>query len=490
MFEWGECSGAVLAKMLADRMASVPDIPDTPDGDAEIFAMVRASRRAAGSQAATQARLVATVYERALAEHRAFGLVQRDGRGQSAAGPSHRYDDEVYTRSEIAANLSLELGVTLTAADRMVAFALGLCRRPELWQALATGRIDADQAMAVVDELAHVADPLASDAVVRALVMAPDAPLAALVLVRELRSGRKTVWDLPPAELRRIIRREVARLDPEIARVRAEAARAGRHVRYHQLCDGMAELVLRGPTEVLSAAHRTVEMAARDRLRSAPDGRTIDQLRHDIAADWLTSSGTGLGSGSVSGGPPAMVNVTVGATTLLGLDEAPAMLHGPAGPTEIPADLARELAHRPELATWRRILCDPATGTAVDVSTGYRPAPPIADFVRVRDGYRSRFPVAGAGAATELDHVERFDHADRGRGGQTTAANLATAGLRDHHLKTDRALMVTGDANGPLTYRARTGQVHLSDPFPYLDPYLEPRRAECERPSDGPDPPS
>src|SRR4051794_32846288 len=212
MFEWGECSAAVLAKMLADRMASVPDIPDTPDGDAEIFAMVRASRRAAGSQAATQARLVATLYERALAEHRAFGLVQRDGRGQSAAGPSHRYDDEAYTRSEIAANLSLELGVTLPAAERLVVFALGLCRRPELWQALAIGRIDADQAMAFVDELGHVADPLVGEAVVRSLVTAPDAPQAALTLVRELRNGRKTVWDLPPGELRRIIRREVALL--------------------------------------------------------------------------------------------------------------------------------------------------------------------------------------------------------------------------------------------------------------------------------------
>lgn len=486
---WAECSGAVLAKMLADRMTGLPDIPDDLEGDGELFGIARASRRLRGWAAAVEARAVAVAYRRALAEHRRFGLVRApDGVG-TASGPSHRYDDVAYTRSEIAANLSLEQGITLAVADRQVGFALGLARHPELWRALAVGRIDHDQAAAAIDELDHVRDHEHERRVVRSLVTAPDAPRAARVLVRELRTGRKLVWDLPPGEVRRIIRREVACLDPEVARLRAETAREHRHLRYHQLRDGMAELVLHGPGEQLSAVHRCVDEAARGALSAGADGRSLSQLRHDIAVSWLT--GSRVRGPSVP--PRALINVTVAATTLLGLDQVPAMLHGPAGPTEIPAELARQLAYQPQQATWRRILCDPQTGTAVDVSTAYRPPPRIGRLVAARDGYRSRFPVPGGTTGLELDHVDPFDGHDSRRGGPTTAANLVTAGLRDHHLKTDGALSVRGDANGVLIFRGRAGRDALSEPFLYLDPGAElppDAAADVPKPREaGPDPP-
>ncbi len=95
--------------------------------------------------------------------------------------------------------------------------------------------------------------------------------------------------------------------------------------------------------------------------------------------------------------------------TLLGLDNTPAVLHTPTGDVPIPAELARALAHDPEQATWRRILCDPATGTAIEVSTGYRPAPRIAQFCAVRDGHTTRFPTSAA-RTLELDHIHEYDH--------------------------------------------------------------------------------
>lgn len=126
------------------------------------------------------------------------------------------------------------------------------------------------------------------------------------------------------------------------------------------------------------------------------------------------------------------------------------------------------LAHDPEQATWRRILCDAATGVATDVSRGYRPAPRIAAFVKARDGYRSRFPVA-SGGRVELDHV--VEYRDGGpTGGATTAANLASSALREHHLKTDRGLRVCGDANDVLTFTGRTGRPQFSLPHLYVDP--------------------
>jgi hypothetical protein len=80
------------------------------------------------------------------------------------------------------------------------------------------------------------------------------------------------------------------------------------------------------------------------------------------------------------------VQVTVAATTLLGLDNHPGELAG-YGP--ITAQTARHLAAD---ATWRRILTDPISGTVLDVGrTTYRPPQALADHVRIRDR-TCRFP--------------------------------------------------------------------------------------------------
>ena len=69
-------------------------------------------------------------------------------------------------------------------------------------------------------------------------------------------------------------------------------------------------------------------------------------------------------------------------------------------------DLARELAHAGN-ATWRRLLCDPVSGSAVDVSPRYEPPAPMARLCRVRDGGVSRHPTSGA-RVVELDHIVEY----------------------------------------------------------------------------------
>ena len=97
-------------------------------------------------------------------------------------------------------------------------------------------------------ELEHVPDPELRQDVAAALTTDPQLPDADQVLVRELRGCRKRLWDLPPAQIRAIVRREVAEREPELAaRARSQAEQAARHVRYHALRDGMGELVLHGP---------------------------------------------------------------------------------------------------------------------------------------------------------------------------------------------------------------------------------------------------
>jgi hypothetical protein len=249
--EFAECSGAILAKLVADAMASVPDIPDPVAGDGQLLDLITATSRIDAWSESIRSTLIAMLYQRTLAEHRRFGLVaQADGWG-TAAGASHGFDDVALTRAEIAANLSLELGQSLPVADRAVTMAL----------------------------LDHVPDPEPRQDVAAALTTDPQLPGAEEVLVRELRASRKRLWELPPAEIRAIVRREVAEREPALAAERSRKERADRHLRYHPLRDGMAELVLHGPAEVLTAAHRRVDDEAHAARRAgAPE--TLDQLRH------------------------------------------------------------------------------------------------------------------------------------------------------------------------------------------------------------------
>ncbi|MGC5169007.1 HNH endonuclease, partial [Luteimicrobium sp. DT211] len=80
----------------------------------------------------------------------------------------------------------------------------------------------------------------------------------------------------------------------------------------------------------------------------------------------------------------------------------------------IPADLARRLATGQDV-TWQRIVTDPVTGIAADVSRRtYRPGTVLGDLVRVRDA-TCTFPGCGIPAwRADLDHVEPFDHTRAG----------------------------------------------------------------------------
>lgn len=476
--EWADCSGAVLGVLVAKALAGLEQLPDTVAGDAEAFDLAEATMRVEGWALAGRAKAVAQAYARILAEH------QRSGQARA----SHRYDAEALTRSEVAANLSLELTISLPAADREVRFALALDRHPAIAVALATGRIQASQAKALVAELAAVKERWVQARIVRSLLTDPGDPTAALVLVRELRRPGVRVWALPSAKIRRIVRREAADLDPASIHDRAKAAKDGRHVRYYGGPDNTAELVLHGPADVLAAALAHIDQTAVRVLRSGQIA-TLDQLRFDVAAGWLTDGAAGLhvvyrhGTPETSEAPSprptrqielprrtdVLINVTAPAPTLAGGNQ-PGILHGPDGDTPLPAEVVRELAYEPGHAIWRQVLCDPETGQVRSISHTYRPSQALADLVMARDGYGSRFPTSSARRRIELDHVVEFDHDDPTSGGRTSTGNLAAEGLREHRLKTDRGFVISGDANGCLTYRTRTGRTYDSWPEQYLKP--------------------
>lgn len=166
---------------------------------------------------------------------------------------------------------------------------------------------------------------------------------------------------------------------------------------------------------------------------------------------------------------PVLAVIALSDRTALGLGDEPATYFGPDGQVPLPAALARSIIHDPAMATWLGLYTDPRTGVAVDVSPRYRPPPRQRRFVALRDGLRSRLPSSGA-TRTEIDHVLAYDHANPRSGGQTTPSNLALLGQREHHLKTDGALEVSGDANGALVYRTYLGRTYVSWPEIWQEP--------------------
>ncbi|MFC8731587.1 DUF222 domain-containing protein [Luteimicrobium sp. NPDC057192] len=389
------------------------------------------------------------------------------------------------------------------AAAALVGRAAGLAASPQVADALADGRIDTARADVLVS---YEAVPVA----VR-LRVAPD-----LVGTAE-RPGPAT--GLTPAQLRDRLRRAAIESDPNGATRRAEEAVARRHVWIDPAPDQMAWLTALLPAADAARLWARLDATSRDVVRAAGETRTLAQVRADTLTDLVIHGCTGAriegpaddraqsdrvqsdraesdraasraaasdtaesdtsGAGC-SSAVRTVVNVTVAATTLLGADEAPGHLAG-YGP--ITAPLARALAAGDD-ATWRRILTDPATGAATDVSrTTYRPGVVLGDLVRTRDA-TCTFPGCRVPAARcDLDHVEPFDSSQRITG-QTCAANLHPVCRAHHNAKTHGGWQTRRDEGGGITWSAPSGHDYTAAAHP-TDPAVPPgpttRRASAVR---------
>jgi hypothetical protein len=196
--------------------------------------------------------------------------------------------------------------------------------------------------------------------------------------------------------------------------------------------DATADLWAQLPAEDAAAIETVIDAAAR-RMREAHADRhahTLDWWRAQaLAAPFVAALHTGVLDGETpiqlprSGRRAARLHVTVPASVLLGLSEAPGELrgHGP-----IPAFLARQLAAD---ATWQRVLTDDHGHVSRVDPTLYRPGAVTEATVVARDQL-CRFPGCGAKAQRcQLDHVTPFPH------GPTTPDNLATECQRHHRVK-------------------------------------------------------
>ena len=122
------------------------------------------------------------------------------------------------------------------------------------------------------------------------------------------------------------------------------------------------------------------------------------------------------------------MQVTVAATTLMGLDDQPGELDGYG---TITATMARYIATDPT-ATWRRLFTDDEGRVLHAGTTTYRPPAHMTRTVIARDVH-CMFPGCRKKARhNDLDHIQAFKPGD-----QTTTANLMSLCRRHHRFKHD-----------------------------------------------------
>jgi hypothetical protein len=265
------------------------------------------------------------------------------------------------------------------------------------------------------------------------------------------RAGEQTV-----AAFRRSVLRAVAAVDPREPEERHAHAVADRRVCARPDGDGMGQVWALLPADGLATLMTRLDA---DAARVLPgDTRTMDQRRADALVA-LAAGQSGADPLPMQHGRRPHIQVTVAATTLLGLDDQPGELdrYGP-----IPASIARTLAFD-ATGTWRRLLTDPVTGALLDYGrTTYKPPQDLTDFVIARDG-RCRFPGCSTAARRcDIDHQKPY-----GAGGSTAPPNCECLCERHHQLKHKAGWTVRGDPAGELTWTSPTGHVYRSRPCEY-----------------------
>jgi hypothetical protein len=249
------------------------------------------------------------------------------------------------------------------------------------------------------------------------------------------------------------LRRAVACADPEAAARRAALKSAARRVMRTNLGDGEASLTFQGDVERIQIAHDRIRAAAKQ-IKTAGDGRTLDQITFDIGLDTL--AGKGLENAKVH------VRLTLPATTVLGVDSKPGYL---AGYGWLPAQRALKLAVQKE-AVWQRILTDPLTGHAVDVGRRkYRP--PAA----LRDHLEAIYPTCTGPGCRKPAHLCDLDHVTPFPMGATDQETVRPACRSHHRAKTHGGWRIELSENGlGLTWVTKHGYRFTHEPEPIADP--------------------
>ncbi|MEO8828027.1 HNH endonuclease signature motif containing protein [Lapillicoccus sp.] len=427
----------------------------------------------------------------------ADGSAERsDGRSESvlARAGEIALDVRAETESATVDEVMLATGLPESEVRRRVALAVDDDGHGSVVRAaLAAGEVSLYRATAIHQQTRRLDSNVARAISARLLTPAPDG---------SVRSHR---W------FSQALRRQVIRHTPNRPDARAEAIATRRAYAFLNEDDGSgdgaatATLTVTGETSRVTAAMDRVTRLA-TRLRGDGDCRTLEQLRSDISIDlildgWARPATSGIATGSgesrtagvagihghqelalfdrlyanagsasaadlgpttfVGAPPPAHVTVVVSLASLLGVDDAPADIPGWGA---ITASQARQAATAYG-SVWRRLVTDPVTGAASDLSTRrYRPTRAMADLVAALDGTCRAPGCTVTATACYIDHNRPWPH------GPTAIENLSAKHRRHHNHKTRGTWTCVADVHGTMTWTTAAGRRHVTMRFSYDDP--------------------
>ena len=134
--------------------------------------------------------------------------------------------------------------------------------------------------------------------------------------------------------------------------------------------------------------------------------------------------------------------------------------------------------------TWRRLVCDPLSGTLLDYgTTRYHPPESLKQFVVTRDQECGWFGCSQPAWRSQIDHAQPFS-----RGGPTDEANLSALCHHHHRAKDGGGYRLTINSDRSKTWTTPLGRTATTPPTRLVD--LEPaapepgvngekRRSEC-----------
>jgi len=325
-------------------------------------------------------------------------------------------DTTEFARQANIATIPLEIGTAtalsehqvhrrLTAADRVRGGA------PQTWLAFESGRIDASRVLVISDAIDKLKR---EDSIVRL-----DQRVVTYAEGHTL------------TELRRWLKRFIARVETDLYRERADDERAKRGVHVEHGDDGMSWLSAYLPAFQAAAIDKRLTREAK--ALGADDERNTQQRRADLLASWLTTNE----SGEPANG--ADIAVTISAESLAGVNEDPIVSAD--GSWVMPAEWITNLVKTGDVL-WHRIITDLAGGTLDHTYLGRFAPDVLAKAIAFRDAVCQVPGCTRSAQECDGDHRIAWPH------GPTNGANLWSLCRRHHKLK----------SHGSITWHLPSGR--------------------------------
>jgi hypothetical protein len=368
--------------------------------------------------------------------------------------------DVAVRAAENAATLDLSLRLQLPegqvmALSRIVEAASR--ELPALWRRALDGFAPFPLVEASVSAVLRLRPPVGADATTIATAREAVAILDA--------ATSEWVVTLSPAAYRRRLRILVGRLDPAQPAVRHTRALTDRRVVVEEGDDGMSWLMVLMPTIDAIAARRRLTSTAKHLQKDAREGRSRDQIRADLASEWLRGVGTATAV-KTKVFVTIPVGVLSGAGTGTGRDGRCDVCGGsgfaePArivGHDTIDPLTAKQLFL--DAKAFRRVITDPVKSVVVDMDRRtYRPTRAQRDWLILQHGTCARDGCSRLALDADIDHEVEW-----AAGGVTDLARLRPLCPADHRRRHTSRIRYRSRSDGSVEVATPTGFTSSAPP--------------------------